>query len=199
MAFPKILGITGGIGSGKSYVCNILEHIGIPVYNSDVRAREITHNNPEVLQAIRQEFGDGVFAGDALDRKQLASEVFGAPNKLAALNAIIHPAVGADFKQWHAQQTHPWVIKEAAILFETGIYQSCDATLLVTAPEALRVERVVARDSVTEEEVRARMANQWSDAKKQTLANYVVQNDGVQPLLPQLHEVLHQMAYSFAE
>jgi dephospho-CoA kinase len=188
MAFPKPLGavikvgITGGIGSGKTTVCRIFEILGVPVYYADDRAKWLMENRSEVAEALRAAFGEKVFdATGRLDRGYLSSIAFSDPEKLAALNAIVHPAVFEDGFQWEMEQAEkgvPYCLKEAALLVESGSYRFLDKLIVVTAPEEVRIARVIARDGATEEAVRQRMARQLPEADKVALADFVVQNDG---------------------
>ncbi len=158
------IGICGGIGSGKSTVCALFAGRGVAVYDSDSRAKALMTASPELCAQLRAEFGDGIFAADgALDRAALAAEVFGDAGRLARLNAIVHPAVLADFGRWAEEQTGEYVIIESAALFESGIDRIVDRTVAVLAPAALRLSRAMARDGADEYKVRARMAAQLSD------------------------------------
>ncbi|WP_374163302.1 dephospho-CoA kinase [Arcticibacter sp. MXS-1] len=191
------LGITGGIGSGKTTVCQFFEILGVPVYYSDQRAKDLMHSDEVLMAQIRQAFGRDIYSEDGiLNRKALAAVVFADPGKLAALNGMVHPAVFRDFDRWAAARKEvPYVLKEAAILFESGSYRDCDYTILVKAPRELRIRRVVGRDGITEEEVVRRMDAQMSDEDKEARADFVVLNDEAQLLIPQvllLHERLLQ-------
>lgn len=190
----KRIGLTGGIGSGKSFIAEMFRRLGVPVFNSDDEARRIQETDEEVLDAIRKTFGDVFQSGGALDRKKLASIVFSDRGKLEQLNAIVHPAVGKAFEKFCAQHaSSPYVIKEAAIIFEAGIDEQLDGTILVTAPEQTRLQRVMERDGVSAQEVQARMQRQWSEEEKMKRADWLIGNDGVKPLLPQvirIHETL---------
>ena len=190
----KRIGLTGGIGSGKSFIAEMFRQLGVPVFNSDDEARRIQETDADVLAAIRNAFGD-VFQPDGrLDRKKLASIVFSDREKLLQLNAIVHPAVGSAFEKFCAQHSSAaYVIKEAAIIFETGIDEQLDGTILVTAPEKVRVQRVMERDNIPAQDVHARMQRQWSDEEKMRRADWLISNDGVKALLPQvirIHETL---------
>lgn len=179
------VGITGGIGSGKSLATEIFKTLGIPVYLADDRGKHLLANDPEVIEEVKDLLGESVYQDGLPDRKEIAKQVFGNAEKLAALNAIIHPAVARDFDAWlEANATAPYVLKEAAILLESGSYESLDKLILVTAPEDLRMKRVMARDGVAEAEVRARMNRQWSDEQKLPYADFVLVNDGQQMLIP---------------
>ncbi len=189
------VGITGGIGSGKSTVCKVFKTLGVPVFNADEVARELTNNDPVIAKGIVAAFGDAYYENGVLDRKRLAAFVFEHPEKLEQLNSIIHPLVGAAYEQWLTQQDAPYVIKEAAILVETGGYKSLDFLILVTAPAVLRQQRVMHRDGVSAAEVQARMKRQLPEEEKAKHAHAIIHNDEKQLLLPQvvtLHEQLVQ-------
>jgi len=189
----KIIGLTGGIGSGKSTVAEVFAFLGIPTYSSDDRAKEM-YNKPEIKQRVCELFGEAAYQVEQLDRAYIASQVFSDSTKLQQLNQIIHPAVQVDFEQWKLQQTAPYILKEAAILFESGSYQQCDYVILVTAPIDVRINRVIERDQTTREAVEARMAKQWSDERKIPLADYVIQNDGEQSIIRQVLDIHHKIA-----
>jgi len=173
---PKIVCITGGIGSGKTTVAKMLAEYGIPVYYADEEAKKLTATSPEIRHDLIELLGSDTFKDGILDRKFMADKIFNDKNLLARTNAIIHPRVARHFEEWVNNQDSPYVLKEAAILFESGSYKQCDRTVLVTAPEELRIQRVMERDQVSEEEVRARMKNQWSDSKKKKLSDFIIEN-----------------------
>jgi len=181
------IGLTGNIGTGKSTVARIFEILGVPVYHADKRAREILESD-KVTEQIASLFGKQVLNTMLqVDRKALASIVFNDKDKLAKLNKLIHPLVEKDFLQWcdnHADQKY--ILHEAAILFESGFDRLFDANILITAPEELCITRVVARDGITEEMVSDRILNQWPQDKKLPLADYVVVNDEVLMVTPQV-------------
>lgn len=181
----KIIGITGGIGSGKSTVCAIFSALGLPVFEADKEAK-LVYDDAEIRSKVIGFFGTGVFDGAMLNRQKLAQIVFNNPEMLEKLNAIIHPAVQARFSKWCRKNSHyPMVFREAAILFESGTYADCHSTVLVIAPEEMRIANVMRRDGLTKEDVMDRMKNQWSDDKKRALATFVIVNDGKTALLPQ--------------
>ena len=163
------IGLTGSIGAGKSTVAKLLSEKGIPVYVADDAAKRLMAENPALQAAIEEAFGPGIYINGVLQRKALASKAFGTPESTARINALVHPAVHDDFVTWHAQQTPPYILREAAILFESGTYQTCDAIILVEAPMELRIQRVVERSGMTREEVEQRMARQWPDAQKRQM------------------------------
>lgn len=172
----KIIGLTGGIGSGKSTIAGFFEEAGIPVYIADDEAKKIM-NQPEVMQEIQSIFEDNVIENAQLNRKKIAQLVFSKPQKLEELNQIIHPKVKKHFLDWIEKHSDsPFVIKEAAILFESGTYKDCDKIIVVTAPEAIRIQRVINRDKVSEKEILERISNQWDEEKKVALADFVIQN-----------------------
>jgi len=185
------IGITGGIGSGKTAVCMIFETLGIPVYHADTCAKQLMNTDPELKSALKGCFGEGIYINETLDRRQLADIIFNDPVALEMVNSCVHPAVARDFENWCTMQTSPYLIEEAAIIFESGMAQRFDKVILVTAPENLRIERVCARDQITPELVRKRMDNQWSDEKKIPLADYIICNDNEHLLTPQVVEIHH--------
>jgi dephospho-CoA kinase len=189
----KLIGITGGIGSGKSTIAKVFTSMGYPVYNSDTRAKELINSNEKLINSIKLSFGDDLYNSQGLDRKKMASIVFNNPEKLELLNSIIHPAVGKDFEDWVDSRNTSFVLKEAAILFETGIYKSLDKTILVSALQETRIKRVMKRDNTTQEEVLSRMKNQWSEEKKTKLADYVIDNSGNELVIPQILQIIEQI------
>ncbi len=170
------VGLTGGIGSGKSTVASYFTALGIPVYDSDTRAKALMQNDPVLRDQITQLLGQKAYNPEGLDRRWIASRVFSNPDLLKALNERVHPAVRADFDRWRTEQQAPYVVQEAAILLENGAYQHLDYTILVVAPLKTRIERVVARDKVTSTQVQERMKHQWTDDEKIPLADFVIEN-----------------------
>lgn len=182
------LGITGGIGSGKTTVCKIFETLGIPIYYADERAKHLMSHDPELMAGIVDLFGpEAYLEPQVLNRAHIAKVAFNDKIKLNQLNALVHPAVGRDGLAWQAaQQNVPYTLKEAALLYESGSYRSLDKIIVVTAPLELRIERVMARDGAKREDVEARIAKQMPEAEKVKLADFVVHNDGQQALIPQV-------------
>ena len=172
----KIVGLTGGIGSGKSVILEVFSSYGVPCYQADNRAKELMQKSPELIRQIKVLFGVDIYQDKKLNRSNLADIVFGDKKKLKSLNALVHPLVNKDFQFFLNQQNTAYVIKEAAILFETGVAKDCDETILVTAPEKLRIQRVMKRDKINAEHIKSRMNHQWSDEKKIPLAKYVINN-----------------------
>ena len=188
------IGITGGIGSGKTTVCQIFETIGIPVYYADERAKALMTDNIDLVNAIKDLLGNKAYKKDGtLDRMFIAKVVFSDKAILDQLNALVHPAVWEDGNQWHKKQNTPYTIKEAALLFESGGYQMMDAVITVTAPEKVRIKRVMKRDGVSEEQVLARMNKQWPESQKVALSDFVITNNGDVFLIPQVLQVHHNI------
>ncbi|MCG3164537.1 MAG: Dephospho-CoA kinase [Bacteroidia bacterium] len=188
----KKIGITGGIGSGKTTVARVFEQLGIPVYHADYWAKEIMNTEPLVIERLKELFGKDIYdsAGKA-NRKRIAELVFADKNKLNELNSIIHPAVWLHGENWLKSRSTagPYILKEAAILFESGGNKDMDKVIMVSAPIEIRLERVMKRDNATREEVTARMANQWPDEQKIALSDFVIVNDDRQLVIPQVLEV----------
>jgi len=173
---PKIIGLTGGIGSGKSKAAGHFSELGVSCYITDDRAKDLMNSNKNLQQAIVNEFGAESYINGNLNRSFIASFVFKDTNLLAKLNTIVHPAVADDFNSWLIEKNSVYVIKEAAILFENDVAKLCDQVILLTAPEAIRIQRVIDRDKCTKEDVLERISKQWSDAKKKPLADYIIEN-----------------------
>lgn len=191
------VGLTGGLGSGKSTVAKVFETLRIPVFYADDESKKITDTSKEVKDQLISAFGEELYKEGILNRGMLASIIFNDAEAIKKVNAIIHPAVAAAFKKWAEAQKSVYVLQEAAILFETGGYKRFDKNILVSAPEELRIERVMARSGWTKEEALQRMANQWGESQKISLADFVILNDGSKPLLPQIlaiHENLIRTA-----
>ncbi len=187
------VGITGGIGSGKSTVCRIFSILGVPVYHADARARLLMESHPDLKESLLSRFGPETYREGILDRNYLASRVFRDPASLAALNALVHPAVIRDAESWFDSQDAPYVIKEAALLFESGAFHHLDLIIGVSAPEPLRVLRAMKRDGKTRGEILKRMEAQIPEEMKMRLCQEILYNDEQQLLVPQiihLHEEL---------
>lgn len=187
----KIIGLTGGIGSGKTTVAHYFRELGVPIYIADDEAR-IQMESSLILNAIRTTFGDAIFDGFLLNRQKLAAIVFNDAQKLAALNAIVHPAVKQHFEAWLLDHNeHPFVIYEAAILFESGNYKNCDCIITVTAPIESRILRVITRDNTTREAVLKRMSMQWSDEERIAKSDFVIQNTSLKKTKSKIVKILN--------
>ncbi len=188
------VGITGGIGSGKTTVCKIFEMLGIPVYYADDRAKWLMTNAPEVKKAIIQLFGEKAYQDDSLNRPYIAHIVFNDPDKLQELNGIVHPAVRKDGQDWHLSQKNvPYTLKEAALIFESGSFKDLDKVITVFAPKEVRIERIIARDHISREAVEARIDKQMPEEEKIALADFVIYNDGRQSLIKQVYAIHEQL------
>ncbi len=172
----KIIGLTGGIGSGKSTVAKMFKSLNVPIYIADDEAKKLLAKSKVIKRKVIALLGDDAYTKDGPNKPYIASKIFNDPNLLTEMNGIIHPKVATHFERWVSKQEGRYCIKEAAVLFENDGYKKCDATILVTAPEKLRIQRVMARDGVAKEQVLERMKNQWEDEKKLKLANYVIEN-----------------------
>lgn len=189
-----IVGLTGGIGSGKTTVARFFEALGIPIYFADDRAKALMVNSPELKESIVSLLGVTAYTEDGrLNRAYIASQVFNDKALLEELNGLVHPAVGKDFKQWASEQDSPYVIKEAAILFENGNYKAADKNILVTAPIEMRIERVMNRDGARKEDIEARMQHQWPDSEKIPLADYIIENIDLEQTRLQVNSLHKQL------
>lgn len=192
------VGITGGIGSGKSTVARIFEVLGVPVYYADDAAKRLMNEDEELKQKIIARFGETVYQDGKLDRKAMAGLVFNDPVKLEMLNSLIHPATIKDAAGWMQKQVTPYTIKEAALIFESGAQDQLDYIIGVTAPAPLRIQRTMQRDGVTREEVTSRMDKQMDETIKMKLCDFVIRNDEQEMLMPQVIE-LHEKLLSLAK
>lgn len=194
------VGITGNIGSGKTTVCKIFEVLGIPVFYADGAAKEVMTTDEALVAGVQKAFGpDAYFADGALNRKHIAGIVFNDQAELTKLNALVHPAVFRAFDKWVSQfdDTVPYVLKEAALLFESDSYKMCDRSVMVSAPLAMRIKRVTQRDGISVAEVKSREARQLSEDEKRAMANDLILNDDTQLVIPQVL-ALHQLYLSLA-
>jgi len=184
------LGITGGIGSGKTTVCKLFELLGIPVYYSDEESKKLLSEDATLKKQVVSLFGETVLdAEENIDRKKLASIVFNNKEQLEKLNAILHPAVGMHFEQWLTKQNAPYILKEAAILFESGAYKQVDKVITVVAPLELKIQRTMKRDHATKEAVLSRISIQLSDEEKVKRSHFVIENDEQNLLIPQVLKI----------
>jgi len=180
------VGLTGGIGSGKSTVAKVFEVLGIPVYYSDEASKRLMNTDNDLKHAILETFGPDTYVDGKLNRAYLAAIVFSDKEKLSRLNALVHPATILDGERWMAQQKGPYAIKESSLLFEAGMQGQFDKIIGVSAPDPLRTKRVMERDGITAEEVRKRMRNQIQVSIKMLLCDVVILNDNLHPLIPQV-------------
>jgi dephospho-CoA kinase len=184
-----MIGLTGGIGSGKSVVAKVFATLGIPVFNADDEAKRIMQTSTEIKTKLIEQFGMDIYNAHGLDKEKLANIVFNDPFQLQLLNAIVHPVTIQAAKDWAAKQTSPYVIKEAALIFESGAADGLLKVIGVTAPLSIRIHRVMQRDGITKDQVDARMRNQISDTIKMRLCDYVIENNNQQMVIPQVLEI----------
>ena len=189
------VGITGGIGSGKSTVCAMLEEMGVAVYNSDARAKELMTTSATLREAIVARFGAECYTSEGLNRGYLAERVFGDAAELAALNSLVHPAVMADFEAWAERQEGSYVVFESAILFEAGLEQRVDMAVAVLSPEELRIERAMARDGAKREQIVARIRRQMSDDERADRAKYAIVNIDLEELREDVEQLHRRICY----
>ena len=185
------IGLTGGIGSGKTTVAKIFEVLAVPVYYADDAAKRIMNEDENLKQKIIQHFGAEAYADNQLNRSHISAIVFTAPEKLALLNSIVHPVTIADADKWMQRQTAPYIIKEAALMFESDAHNHVDYVIGVSAPEQMRIQRTMQRDGISETAVAARINKQMNEEEKLKLCDFIINNDETQLLIPQvlqLHE-----------
>ncbi|MBI3138634.1 MAG: dephospho-CoA kinase [Sphingobacteriales bacterium] len=190
------IGLTGGIGSGKSTVAKVFETLGIPVYYADEVAKRILNSDPVLKESILLHFGTAAYKEGILDRKYLAAVVFNNQEKLDLLNSLVHPATIRDSQSWMQDQNAPYAIREAALLFESGAAGNLDFVIGVYAPRVLRIQRVIKRDGLTAEEIEKRISRQINEEMKMKLCDAVIRNDEQELVIPQvmrLHEKLLEM------
>ncbi|WP_276134077.1 dephospho-CoA kinase [Polluticoccus soli] len=191
------VGITGGIGSGKTTVCQVFETLGIPVLYADKTARYLMEKDAILINGIKMLFGENIYQGGVLDREQVSSIVFRRPDILTELNKLVHPAVIRYGEQWMESQDTPYIIKEAAIFFESGSFKDMHLMVGVYAPQQLRILRTMERDGISQEKVLSRMAQQMNDEEKMKLCDHIITNDDIVPIIPQvlhLHQLFLQQA-----
>ncbi|MFM8244051.1 MAG: dephospho-CoA kinase [Crocinitomicaceae bacterium] len=192
----KFIGITGGIGSGKSFVAQIIERMGYPVYYADKEARILMNSHPIISESLIDWFGTEIYSNGELNREKMAICIFHDEQMRSKVNQLVHPLVREAFVNWASCQNKPLVFNEAAILYETDAYKKFHEIILVTAPLSLRISRVMNRDGISEEQIRDRMEAQWSDDKKLSFGPYEIINDNRLPLLSQIEEVIEQLLKS---
>lgn len=171
------IGLTGGIGSGKTTIAQWFQEKGIPVYNSDFEAKKLMNENEDLIQQLIELFGDETYKNGEYNRSYVASKVFNDKELLNQLNAIVHPAVFKHFDEWMDNQNSSFVVKEAAILFESGSYKDCDYIISVIADEEIRIDRVAKRDQLNEDQIRSRMKNQWTDEQRIEKSDFIIENN----------------------
>ncbi|ADV51499.1 Dephospho-CoA kinase [Cellulophaga algicola DSM 14237] len=192
-----IVGLTGGIGSGKTTVAKMFHALGVPVYNSDIEAKKLMSASKDLKAKIIALLGEDSYSDNVLNRSYIANKVFTDPALLAKLNAIVHPEVKNHFTSWVKNQKSSYVIQETAIIFENSSEHRFDKIILVTAPENLRIERVISRDTISIEKVKERIDNQWSDKKKAKLSDYVIHNLDLEKtsfLVAEIHKQLLKLS-----
>jgi dephospho-CoA kinase len=187
------IGITGGIGSGKSIICKVFKALQVPVYNADQRAKILVETSPEIRSQIRKAFGENSYVGSKYNRTYIAGKVFNNRILLDKLNTIIHPAVMKDFHEWTKQYNVPYLIEEAAILYESGANRALDHIIVVDAPEILRVSRIRKREGFSDDEIHERMQNQLPADKLRSLADWVIDNNDKVLVLPQILQLHHTL------
>lgn len=193
------VGITGGIGSGKTTVCKIFEVLRVPVYYADERAKALMQTDLKLIHSVKELFGEAAYKNGKLNRPFVAEKVFNDKPLLDKLNSIVHPAVAADAMQWMAQQADkPYAIKEAALLFESGSYKHLDKIILVHAAMETRIARLKSRDNATRAQITARMRHQLPDDEKMKLADFIIHNDAQRQLIPQVLAI-HQSLLELSE
>ena len=189
----KKIGLTGGIGVGKTYVAQVFKNLDIPIFNADIQAKECLSNNIELIQAVKQEFGKKMYVNNILQKEILANIVFQDNIALEKLNLLVHPVVKSKFSLWCKEQNVKLIIKEAAILYESGSHLDLDAVICVSAPEDLRIKRIQERDGLLEEDIRHRMNNQMLQSEKEKLSDYIIYNDEKQLVLPQILKIIKEI------
>ena len=185
----KIVGLTGGIGSGKSTVAKFFSEFDIPIFIADTEAKKLMNEDTNLKASLTELLGKKAYSEGNLNRKYVAGLVFDNKELLSKMNTLVHPAVRNHFKKWVRKQSGPYCIYEAAILFETGGEEECDATILVTAPKEVRIARILKRDNTTISEIEARMANQWSDDDKRKLAHFTIENIDLEDTRKQVRKI----------
>jgi dephospho-CoA kinase len=188
------VGVTGGIGSGKSIVCRVFESLGIPVYYADNHSRRLVDSEPDIRKKLVDLFGPDIYTGGTLNRPRFAAVIFADPKLLEAANDIIHPYVREDFDRWSRSYTEKkYIIEEAAILFESGENTLVDKSITIVSPVEMRMKRILKRPGMTPGRIRDIMANQWPDEKKADFADFVIVNDEKSLILPQILFIHHQL------
>lgn len=194
MHMPVKVGITGGIGSGKSTVCKVFKLLGAPVFEADIVAKQLQNTNQKIRKGLIRLFGEDIYTSeDTVDRKKLAAIIFNDDLMLSKVNELIHPAVREEFEQWLEKQNSPYIVHEAAILFESGFYKLMDFNIVVSASEEQRIERIMQRDGINRESVIRRIQKQWSDERIQNLADMVIHNNNNNLIIPEIIKIDKQL------
>lgn len=188
-----IVGLTGGIGSGKTTVAKMFYELGVPIYVSDIEAKRLMVSNSQLIVNITALLGEEAYINKTLNRKYISEKVFKNKELLSALNKLVHPVVASDFEKWYQQQNTTYVIKESAILFESGSYKNCNAIITVIAPIAARIQRVMERDKVTKKQVLHRIMNQMSDEEKIDQSDYIITNSTLAATAAQVAKIHQQI------
>lgn len=189
------VGITGGMGAGKSLICEVFSVLGIPIYGADEKAKHLMQNDPELRDQLTKLLGAGTYRADGtLNRKHVSDRIFGDAFILESLNALVHPAVHRNALQWHENQTAvPYTLKEAALTFESGGYLQLDFVINVECPQEIRIERIRKRDNLSDAEIQARLYRQWTEEQRRALADFSILNDGKNQIVPQVMAVHRQL------
>jgi len=189
-----IVGLTGGIGAGKTYVANEFQKLNIPVYNSDIRAKELMISDKFIKENLIKKFGEDVFVNKSLNKKLIADKIFNNTDLKTWIDNLVHPFVRKDFLQWVSNQKTFMVIKEAAILIESSAYKDCDKIIVVTAPLDIKISRVIKRDGATEQDVMQRIKNQMQDDERLKYADYVIENYGLASVTKQVVDIYYKLS-----
>ena len=193
-----VVGLTGGVGSGKTTVAKVFKQFDIPVYIADVEAKKLMKRSKVIKRKLIELFGDQAYINDELNRPFIASIIFNDKTYLEQMNAIVHPRVAKHFKKWILKQEAPYVIKEVAILFENNTYKQCDYIITVTAPKALRIERLLERDNTTTSKIESIMKNQWTDEEKVKRSHFVIENVTMEDTKKQVLKIHQQIINSIS-
>lgn len=197
LKMPLKIGLTGGMGSGKTTVAKVFELLNVPVYYADAASKKLYHTDAELIENMKKHFGEDIYVNDRLDKSKLASLVFGEASKLELLNQLVHPPTIRDAENWMGQQTTPYIIKEAALLFESGSVAALDVVVGVSSPLALRIKRVMDRDGASRQQVLNRMSRQLDENIKIKLCDHIIVNNEQEMIIPQvlaLHERFLELA-----
>jgi len=188
------VGITGGIGSGKTIICKVIETMGYPVYYADEKAKFLINTNKNIISALKNKFGDDIYSSvNLLNKERLAQLIFNHPENLQFVNQLVHPEVINDFLSWSEKQKSTIVFQEAALIIEAEVYKKLDYTISVIAPEEIRINRVIERDNTSREDVINRMKNQVTDEIRTEISDFIIYNDDKQLILPQILNILKQI------